>query len=111
VLDALLAERVDAEQAIDVQLACSELVTNGLLHAEAVEVTVDMEITPDRITLHISYPDTGVIVDAAAAMPESGQVTGRGLAIVDRIATTFESTLTDQWRTLMTATFARLPAA
>lgn len=105
VLDLLLDNGIADDTAFDVQLACSELVTNGLMHAEAIEVAVELRIEPGSVTLAVSYPDTGVMAGATVSMSDTGQASGRGLAIVVALASTFTSTMTDQWRTLMVATF------
>lgn|GEM_PF-6533452 len=104
----LLDHDVNEDLIYDVQLACSELVTNGFMHAEAVEATVVLRVEGDEVVLTVSYPDTGVIAGRTASMSDVGQRDGRGTAIIDKLASSVRTEMTDNWRTATTAVFSFL---
>ncbi len=71
----------------DVLLTVSELITNAHVHAHS---DAQVVLTWDRVCLHVSVTDASTEVPAPrAADPDS--VSGRGMAIVDALADSWET--------------------
>ncbi len=72
----------------DIQLAVSELVTNGFVHGNGGAITIEIASTPDQITCVVVSPGRGrPLPDPALWIsPVGGGPTGRGLAIVREVA-------------------------
>ena len=72
----------------DIQLAVSELVTNGVVHGNGGAITLEIASAPDQITCLVVSPLQGrPLPDPALWMsPVGGGPTGRGLAIVREVA-------------------------
>lgn len=76
---------VDLDTVYDVQLAASELVTNGLSHGHAERVDVHATVSDDRIEMVVEHQ---VGRRSSATIRPVGEG-GRGLSIVRAIATEF----------------------
>lgn len=78
---------IDADTALDVQLASSELITNGLTHGGAEAVGVSASISPDSIELVVDHVESPI----GPRRPTSKVVPidrgGRGLHIVGELST------------------------
>ncbi len=80
------AHGVDGDVGSDVQVATTELVTNGLTHANAPAVAVRATVDPDRVRLNVHHADRPGRRRAAASgvttVTAASDVGGRGLGIV-----------------------------
>ena len=78
-----LAGWCDPSDFVDVELLISELVANGVEHAETqVDVRIAVTATTIRIEVTDRHPDLPVI-----RSPEATESSGRGMRIVDQTAT------------------------
>jgi two-component sensor histidine kinase len=82
---------VATDTADDVILALSELITNASEHAGVDEIPVTIHVTPNAVTIDVSYPDDFPI-PAVGPMPDASAGRGRGLAIVAAVSEAFTTT-------------------
>ncbi len=87
----LVAHGVDGDVGADVQVATTELVTNGLTHANAPAVAVRATIDADRVRLHVHHADRPgrrrpTVAPGRTSVTTAPDGGGRGLGIVDRIS-------------------------
>jgi anti-anti-sigma factor len=85
-----LAEALGAEALDDVELLVSELVTNAVRHPRAADGRIEVEavVLPGRVRVAVSDPGTGFTKPKVGAPPPDA-VGGRGLLIVDRVASSW----------------------
>ncbi|MFK7918458.1 MAG: ATP-binding protein [Ilumatobacter sp.] len=89
---ALASCDVDDDTAFDVELATSEVVTNGLQHGCADSVGVDVDMTPDRVFLTIAHQECGDERPSASAVIRPIGVGGHGLKIVRELTSDYSVT-------------------
>ena len=77
------ARNLRAATVDDAVLMVSELVTNAVAHGQP-EITLRLRLRPDRLTVAVA--DRGE-APLTCAMPPPEQTSGRGLVIVDALAT------------------------
>jgi serine/threonine-protein kinase RsbW len=80
--------RVEAEQAVDIELALSEAATNAVRHAYAHPghlYCVTVEVYTDRVCLQVEDEGIG-FVRTAAPEPDVEQLGGRGLWLIEQLA-------------------------
>lgn len=80
---------VDEDTASDVQLATSEVVTNGLVHGGAESVDVDMDMNADRVALTIDHLESDPASPSKSAVIRPIGEGGRGLKIVRGLASQY----------------------
>lgn len=80
---------VDEETASDVQLATSEVVTNGLVHGGAESVNVDLDMTAERVALTIDHMERDPSSPSKSAVIRPIGEGGRGLKIVRGLASQY----------------------
>lgn len=80
---------VDDDTASDVQLATSEVVTNGLVHGGAESVNVDVDMTPEHVALTIDHMERDPASPSKSAVIRPIGQGGRGLKIVRGIASQY----------------------
>lgn len=79
-------------------LVATELFTNAIEHGEADEVAVGVTVD-DHVTVVVSHPSrSGEPVPRTTVMPPATSERGRGLAIVDRLASRVASEVVDGWQ-------------
>jgi len=78
-----LAGWCDPSDFADIELLISELVANGVEHAET-QVDVRIAVTPTTIRIEVTDRDPGLPVTRS---PEANESSGRGMRIVDQTAT------------------------
>lgn len=107
--DCLRDASVRSEVAADVQLAASELVTNGLTHGGADSVDVSAVVFDDRIELKVRHGDRP---ERSRAHPlgRRGDAGGRGLAILRHVSSCLTTDSRHGLRTTWVV-FARASAA
>lgn len=96
VSDELDAFGLDTETVDDVVLILSELLTNAFTHGRATEADVHVTADEQCIDMSVSHPRT-TSVDlplSPTAMPATDNPAGRGLPIVDSLATDRTTTVT-----------------
>jgi len=76
--------RVPADRARDLRLLVSELVTNSVRHVGRGSIRMRAELADDRVRFEVRDDGPGIDGTAQAAAPLG--TSGRGLALVDRIA-------------------------
>ncbi|MEU1670046.1 ATP-binding protein [Streptomyces sparsogenes] len=69
------------------RLLVSELVTNVVQHADARELTLEADIDDESITVRVTDGDFRNTPPMPHSFPEAGDERGRGLALVDALAT------------------------
>lgn len=97
---ALASADVCPEQCERVVLASSELLTNAVLHGSVNRVLIEVRLDGDEVELRVAQQADGAGVPDVAAwqLPEqSGQIGGRGLAIVALIADHVELRVDGHW--------------
>jgi anti-sigma regulatory factor (Ser/Thr protein kinase) len=97
-LGALAGSRLSAAEHDDVTLLISELVTNAVRHARpaGVEtVVIRLAASPDRIRIEVSDRGSG-FSPAAIPRPSRKDLGGRGLFIVDAIASRWGTACADR---------------
>lgn len=77
----------EAQDAHDVLLVVSELMTNAVLHAGGALVAVCVELQPDLLRIEV-YDGGDSIPAPAPARVEADRENGRGLLLVHALATT-----------------------
>ena len=77
----VLPEAVD-----DARLVVSELVTNAIRHDHAASVDLEIVDLGDRITLVVEFAGTAGDGTGRPQLPSGSATSGRGLAVVDRLA-------------------------
>ena len=86
-LERLLAEALDRRQLEDVKLLVSELVTNAIRHPRD-KGGIELEVAVGRTTIRVvvTDPGSGFAKPGRLGTPPPDAVGGRGLLIVDRVA-------------------------
>lgn len=97
---ALEGHGIDADTAMDVQLASSELITNGLTHGGAAAVELSASIGPDSVALVIDHVESSVGPRRPTAKVMPIDQGGRGLHIVGALSSDIATNRTgDHWST------------
>ncbi|MHA3700913.1 SpoIIE family protein phosphatase [Jatrophihabitans sp. YIM 134969] len=77
---------VEPEAIDDARLVVSELVTNAVRHDHATRVDVEVVDLGDRVSLVVEFDGTAGDGTAHPRLPSASATSGRGLAVVDRLA-------------------------
>lgn len=97
VVDSLKGEGVAPGLVDDAALLANELVTNVIIHAHTAMV-LTVEASEDGV--HIAVTDFAPDADLRLLEPRTDEPTGRGLFLVDRLATAWEVTYDDNGTTV-----------
>ncbi|MEM9746794.1 MAG: ATP-binding protein [Actinomycetota bacterium] len=89
---------VDAETCTDVQLAATEMITNGLGHTDHGPVGFEADVHHDRVELVVRHPD-GEQVRRTAPLVTPFDIGGNGLQILQDVSTRLSSNHRDGHRT------------
>lgn len=91
---------IDADTALDVQLASSELITNGLTHGGAAAVGVSALIGPESVELVVNHVESPMGPRRPTAKVVPIDQGGRGLHIVGALSSDVATERTgDRWST------------
>lgn len=102
-----LANRSGADEMIDVvSLLVTEVVTNALLHART-DVHLDVKVSPDVIRVEVADGSSFLPV---SEVPGPDQTGGRGLFLVDQLASSWGSELLDDGKVVWFEVDARRTA-
>ena len=86
-MDQWLADALDQRQLDDVKLLVSELVTNAIHHPlDTGGIELEVAVARSNVRIAVSDPGSGFEKPAGIGPPPADATGGRGLLIVDRVA-------------------------
>lgn len=94
---------IDEAVVQDAELLITEVVTNGVLHAQT---SMNVEIAKEDDCLHFAVQD-GSRAEVVLRTPSKGEVTGRGIFLLDRLSQEWQVTPTREGKVIS----FRLPIA